>query len=435
MKITRALILFCFILFLFSCSDDRQNIVDPPSSSGNLSVIISKSDAPENVTEVMAELSRAGFSPISGMMDITGSGQAELSLTEIPEGAWHLKIDAMDNQGTILYTGETDIYVVSDQVTNVSLTLTSVSSGTGTVNIVVNWENGTTSLWIDNPGNPVLTEHGNYPDYGIGQPFVLYFNGLYRMWFTGTNGFSDGYVHYAESQDGINWSAPVSSPVLSPGEYGSWDSQHVGAGPIIVNDGLLMMYYSGWGDSHDAWKIGLATSTDGINWTKEAQPILSGSGWDYQMGASSAIIIDGKIYLYYYGHQYYQNRQIGLAISDDGYTFQKYGNGPIMSPDQPWELDAIGYPSVIDNGNQYMMIYQVASPNGQNGFGAAYSQDGKSWTKDENNPVFNLQNLVINTGSMAYPNLVKTSTEYRLYYTCFPENQKMVICLAQKPLE
>ena len=45
------------------------------------------------------------------------------------------------------------------------------------------------------------------------------------------------------------------------------------------------MYYNGYSDEYANWHIGLATSVDGINWTKHSQPILYGTyGWEYQIG-------------------------------------------------------------------------------------------------------------------------------------------------------
>ena len=56
---------------------------------------------------------------------------------------------------------------------------------------------------------PVITEDG-----AIGDPQVLFENGKFKMWYTN---FDDGVIHYAESDDGVNWSKSPQNPVLRPG--------------------------------------------------------------------------------------------------------------------------------------------------------------------------------------------------------------------------
>ena len=58
------------------------------------------------------------------------------------------------------------------------------------------------------------------------------------MWYVGLAN-STAHTLYAESQDGINWIRPISSPVLNPGSYGTWDAHTVAPGPVI-KDGAIV---------------------------------------------------------------------------------------------------------------------------------------------------------------------------------------------------
>ena len=52
------------------------------------------------------------------------------------------------------------------------------------------------------------------------------------------------------------------------------------------------MYYSGWASPYEEWDVGLATSTDGINWQKYPTPVLlGGSSSEFQIVATSVIKI------------------------------------------------------------------------------------------------------------------------------------------------
>ncbi len=50
-------------------------------------------------------------------------------------------------------------------------------------------------------------------------------------------------------------------------------------------------------NQYDSWHIGLATSSDGINWTKLQNPVLyAGVGWEYQIAVSSVLKVDNHIF-------------------------------------------------------------------------------------------------------------------------------------------
>ena len=71
------------------------------------------------------------------------------------------------------------------------------------------------------------------------------------------------------------------APVLQRGRPGEWDSVDLLNPSIIRKGGILFNYYSGFDGT--SWRTGLATSLDGIHWTKYAQnPILdlTSHGWD-----------------------------------------------------------------------------------------------------------------------------------------------------------
>ncbi|MBC8232067.1 hypothetical protein H8E77_21175 [bacterium] len=62
------------------------------------------------------------------------------------------------------------------------------------------------------------------------------------------------------------WTKYSENPVLDVGADGEWDDTGVIRPNVIFNNGVYQMWYAG----HDGtnWRIGYATSDDGITWTK-----------------------------------------------------------------------------------------------------------------------------------------------------------------------
>lgn len=405
------------IIILGGCSsEDKDNPISPTLESGKIQLTIDKANAPSDVVTVDAILTRGGYDPITGTLSLLSDSTADILLEEIPAGVWHLKVDAKDNEGVILYTGDTEVEIFAGFVTQVNLTLNPTGEGVGSIYIYVTWGFSNIS-WIDYAFNPILHSSGDFWEIeGVAQPKILLENNLYKMYYAGYAGAGFTYVAYAESEDGLNWTRPIPNPILSPGDPGSWDSYATIAGAIINDEGIYKMYYVGWANTDDNWNIGLATSVDGIHWEKYPTPVLQGtSGWEYQIVPSSVIKVNGTYFLYYYGRNL-PNYNIGLATSTDGIDWVKYTNNPIVTPDKLWEETGVFHASVIITDTQIEMIYMNSA---SDGFGFAYSSDGMNWTKDNSNPFFTRENTANGwaANKIAYPNLIKTENETRIYYS------------------
>ncbi|HVU15030.1 MAG TPA: hypothetical protein VHD90_27340 [Phototrophicaceae bacterium] len=66
---------------------------------------------------------------------------------------------------------------------------------------------------------------------------------------------------------------PDPAPILNPGPKGSWDDLRVNAPRVVKTDDGYRMYYAGFDENGlSSGQIGMATSTDGIHWTKYDDP-------------------------------------------------------------------------------------------------------------------------------------------------------------------
>jgi predicted GH43/DUF377 family glycosyl hydrolase len=405
-------------LVFWGCSNkNKDSLISSQQEIGKIQLKIDRANAPADVVTIDAILTREGYDHITGTLNLLTDSTADILLDEIPAGVWYLKVDAKDDVGTILYTGETEVEIIAGFITQVNLTLNPTGGGVGSIYIFVTWGTITNSNWMDYIDNPILQSSGQFWDLeGVHQPKVIFENNIFKMYYSGHEGAGSSHVGYAESFDGINWNSPFQDPILSPGEPGLWDSHSTVAGSIIIEDGVYKLYYIGWSDNWGNWDIGLATSTDGLNWNKYAEPVLYGtSGWEFQVASASVVKYDNTYYLFYTGRNL-PHLSIGLATSSDGINWTRYSDNPILTYTEPWEENGVYHPSVTLDNEEFKMIFMNSSGMG---FGFAYSSDGVNWTKDNVNPFFTTENTTNGWADykIAYPYLIKTENNTRIYYT------------------
>jgi len=235
-------------------------------------------------------------------------------------------------------------------------------------------------MWCEGPGNTVALSYSND---GISwhmtgetnlsnahHPFVVYdennFGGgafPYKMWYwTGTNLTLIDAMQYAESADGLTWTAPIpltQDPVfqLVDGVAGSYFFHIYGPGFVIYNSLAVPIP----GDPYSYPYVMLYDTSS------EGQPPTS------------------------------SNQQTALAYSMDGVHWTRYGTVPIMIPSggKEWDGKYIYRPSVIQLNGVYHMFYSgsdyspaiTTAAYYAHGIGYATSADGITWTKDPS-PVF-----------------------------------------------
>ncbi|MFH1924051.1 MAG: hypothetical protein ABIP48_29705, partial [Planctomycetota bacterium] len=140
-------------------------------------------------------------------------------------------------------------------------------------------------------------------------------------------------ISYATSTDGIHWT-PYNPD--HPGEWGyvvlrptagTFDACGVTHQDVLRHDGQYWMYYYALAEPKYArLQIGLATSPDGIHWSKHDKPVLSPDpALPWEAGSLyrvSPVVVGNKMYMYYSGissssaYPLPGDSQIGLASSE-----------------------------------------------------------------------------------------------------------------------
>ena len=124
--------------------------------------------------------------------------------------------------------------------------------------------------WVEYPGNPILVpgNEGEWDNWNLATANVLKVGDTYHMYFeAGSKGVIDYQIGHATSEDGIHWIKDPANPVIPFGDAGEWDDMETWDPFVIYEDGLFKMWYGGTtliNDKRD-FQIGYASSKDGIN--------------------------------------------------------------------------------------------------------------------------------------------------------------------------
>ncbi|MBI9103946.1 MAG: hypothetical protein JEY99_16130 [Spirochaetales bacterium] len=271
--------------------------------------------------------------------------------------------------------------------------------------------------WIKDANNPVLNlgANGTWDDFNAMPGSILKEDSVYKMWYSGYDG-TLWRIGYATSPDGIYWTKYSSNFILGPGTSGSWDDNGIFE-PSVIKDGES---YSMWYSGHDGsdWRIGYATSIDGISWTKHpANPVINpGTGWDSNQIYYPSVIKDGTTYkMWYVGSN--TNGQIGYATSADGISWTKYSGNPVLliGPSGTWNDYQLAMPSVIVDGDYYKMMYSGSDgSNWRTGY--AYSLDGISWVTGNHCLDLGTSGSWDDSGA-SHPVLFNDGGEYKMWFT------------------
>jgi predicted GH43/DUF377 family glycosyl hydrolase len=171
------------------------------------------------------------------------------------------------------------------------------------------------------------------------------------------------------------FSAPVASPA-APARMMKWaDSTRLGSpmskDPNVIEfGGRYLMYFSlppfapklAPANAPAGWSIGIAESRDLFTWKKV------GELWPEQecerrgLCTPSAIVLGGKVHLFY--ASYGNGRKDGIchAVSEDGLRFTRDPSNPVFHPTGGWTSGRAIDPEVFPVGDQLLLYFATRDP-------------------------------------------------------------------------
>lgn len=160
--------------------------------------------------------------------------------------------------------------------------------------------------WREYPNNPIIKpgKDGEWDCWAVmsmsvvkvGDTFHLYYEG-------GLTGCGDLQIGHASSTDGIHWVKDPGNPVLRPGKRGEWDDGATWDPFVLYEDGIFKMWYGGERVGHRDFQCGYAISKDGTHFTKKGK-ISNFPGGEI---ADMHVVHDeqgGRYYMYYWDRRF-----------------------------------------------------------------------------------------------------------------------------------
>ncbi|HLX12200.1 MAG TPA: hypothetical protein VKS81_05255 [Bacteroidota bacterium] len=299
--------------------------------------------------------------------------------------------------------------------------------------------------WTKYTSNPVIPATSNKANAPLSFNYT-YLNAtlwdsthnLYRMWFENIVS-SHWQVSSAISPNGIDWYIDERGPILSVGATGSFDASMISPASVVYDGATYRLYYTGYDGV--STNIGLATSTDGINWTKySGNPIISHvpGTWKNDGAGSPQVSFDGSKYTMVYGGAINLNGgkvlgNLGEAESPDGYTWTDSPLNPLFpkSARLAWDTTCVIPMAMCKVNGTYFMLINAGpySP-----IGLITSTDAINWTENSTNPIFSTglagswDNQRVEYGSMQFRN-----NQFLYFYPGIGSNNQWQIGLATSP--
>ena len=224
-------------------------------------------------------------------------------------------------------------------------------------------------------------------------PNVIEFGGRYLMYFSlppfdaklaPANAPTGWSVGIAESRDLLNWQKVGELwPVQECEKRGMCTPS------AVVLEGKVHLFYASYGNGpKDA--ICHAVSTDGVNFTRDpTNPVLRPTGtWNCGRAIDPEVFVLGdRLMLYFATRDPAQKVQmLGVAAAELKSDFSRANwkqlcDAPILKPELSWEKKCIEAPSLVRRGDELIMFYAGGYNNDPQQVGVAVSRDGLKWDR------------------------------------------------------
>lgn len=218
---------------------------------------------------------------------------------------------------------------------------------------------------------------GNFDDSAVYGSAILERNGEVWLYYVGIAG-NRARMGLAISEDGLNF---VRQGLILPlGDGEEWDDFYLYPPSVLERDGKIWLYYPG----HDGskYRMGLAISDDGIHFVRQGVILPLGDNDDFDDAAVDTAAVlerDGGVWLYYTASDSGGHR-VGLAVGGDGIGFVRLGVVLPLGDNGTFDDNAIFRPTVLERDGG-VWLYYVGNDGHRSRIGLATSKNGIDFTK------------------------------------------------------
>ena len=238
----------------------------------------------------------------------------------------------------------------------------------------------------------------HWADTASGRPFskdpsVIRFRDAYLMYYSlpGPNDGPGGWsIGIARSTDLVNW---TKAGELKPGQ--EVDRKGLAAPDAWVHEGKVHLFYQTYGNGpKDA--ICHAWSDDGLRFTRNPEnPVFAPTGaWTVGRAIDADVFpVGDRLFLFFATRDPAMQVQMqGVAAAPLGSDYgrkqwKQLVDGPILKPELPWETKCIEAASVMERDGKLWMFYAGGYNNEPQQIGVAFSTDGIRWQRLSDRPL------------------------------------------------
>lgn len=196
------------------------------------------------------------------------------------------------------------------------------------------------------------------------------------------------------------------NPVFAGTGASTWDSLIRERGYILKEDSAYYLWYTGYNREDQTKFLGLATSPDGLNWTRYPGNPIHTTQWVEDM---SVIKEDGIYYMFAEG----KDDIAHILTSADKIHWTEQGDIDIRKADgTAIDKGPYGTPAVWRENDTWYLFYE----RGDLGIWLATSRDMKIWTNVQDDPVIKMGPEAYDRFAVAMNQVIKYNGKYYGYY-------------------
>jgi len=249
--------------------------------------------------------------------------------------------------------------------------------------------------WAPDSGNPVVRVGSGHDRGGVFDPAVVRFRDHWLLYYSATEGDAHAFAELLETeqgQPGQGEGGPTDETIgLAVSDDGLTFSKHPDSPVLaarcpfaVVHEDKVHLFYVKISDG--GYRVHLATSDDGVRFVEEpaGRPVLDvgpAGSWDGYTVTTPKVFRDGDRWCMSFagdGKRLDDPTGIGLAFSEDLYSWEKLPGNPVFSVGDAGSFDSVSVASPIirRHGDRYLMWYAGSDRAIRDGL---HSQVGLAW--------------------------------------------------------
>lgn len=213
-----------------------------------------------------------------------------------------------------------------------------------------------------------------YEKNGLCAPGALVKEGKVHLFYqTYGNGRNDAICH-AVSDDGLTFVRDKSNPVFKP--TGDWNCGRAIDAEVCEFDGQYFLYFATRDPDFKIQMLGVAVAPPNTDFSRDDwslavdAPILYPElPWEGECIEGASITVkNNKMYMFYAGAYNNWPQQVGVAVSDDGLTWNRLFDEPFLPNGKPgeWNESESGHPHIFtDNDGRTVLFFQGNNDKGK----------------------------------------------------------------------